>query len=65
MEFNFYSFWILSFSYQCTHQYVQKDMGNSFPNPPSRLRLQAVEEQSYPGEIDLENKWSNEDWRFT
>ena len=31
-------------------------MGNSFSNAPSRLRLQAVEEQSYPGEIDLENK---------
>ena len=43
--------------------------GNSLPNTPSRLRYsqknsQAVEKERYPGEIELENKEGNKNWRF-
>ena len=41
-------------------------MENSLSNAPSRSRhseknREAVKEESYPGEIELENKGSNED----
>ena len=56
--------------YQCTQQDVRKIVGDSLPNAPSRVRYseknrQAVEEECYLGEIELENEGSDEDWRFT
>ena len=45
-------------------------MGKSLTNAPPRVKrsekkFQAAKEESYPGEIELENKGSNENWRFT
>ena len=55
--------------YQCTQQDVQKIVGHNFPHAPSRARCirrtkknrQVTEEESYPEEIELENKGCNED----
>ena len=55
--------------HQYAQQHVRKIVGNS-RNAPSCVRRseknrQAGEEESYPGDIELENEGSNEDWRFT
>ena len=47
-------------SYQYAQQDVQKIVGNSLRNTPSRIRRseknrQATEEETFPGEIELEN----------
>ena len=72
---SFNSIWILHFStvtnsYQCTQQNVRKILENRFKNTLSRVRhsvknREAAEEEYYPGEIEIENEGSNEDWRFT
>ena len=51
--------------YQCTQQDVRKIVGNNRSHAPSRVRRpeknrQEVEKESYPGEIELENKGINE-----
>ena len=52
--------------YQCTQQDVRKIVRTSLPNASSRVRhseknFQAADEESYPGEIELENEGRNED----
>ena len=52
-------------TYQCTQQDVQQIMGKSLTNAPRRVKrsekkFQAAKEESYPGEIELKNKGSNE-----
>ena len=49
--------------HQCSQQDLQKIRGNSLPNTPLPVRCQALEEESYLGEIELENEGSNENWR--
>ena len=55
---------------QCTQQDVQTNVGNGFPNAPSRSRrseknYQVAEKRGYLGEIELENEGNNEHLRFT
>ena len=70
VQFEFYLYAAVTKRYQCTQQDVRKIVQNSLPNAPSRVRGsekngRSVEEESYPGEIELEIVGSNEDWRFT
>lgn len=56
--------------YQCTQKDVQKIVGISLSIASSCVRYsqknrQAVEEERYPGEIELQNKGSNKYWKFT
>ena len=51
--------------YQCKQKDVRKIVENSALHVPSRVRpsernRQAAEQESYPGEIELENKGINE-----
>lgn len=50
--------------YQCIQQDVQRILRNSLPNGPSCVRdsensREAVEEETFPGEIGLENRENN------
>ena len=70
IQFEFYLSAKVSKRYQCTQQNVQTIVRNSLPNAPSCERRseknhQATEEEVFPGQLELENKESNEDWRFT
>lgn len=56
--------------YQCTQEDESKVVENTLQNAPSCLKhsqynRQAAEEESYPGEIELQNERRNENWRFT
>lgn len=56
--------------YQCTQEDESKVVENTLQNAPSHLKhsqynRQAAEEESYPGEIELQNERRNENWRFT
>ena len=56
--------------HECTQKGAQKIVRNSLRNTPSRVRRleenrQAAQEESYPGEIELENEESYENLRFT
>ena len=68
------SIWILFFScsyekVSITQQDARKIVGNNLPYAPiwhvrgSEKNLQAAEEESYPGEIELENEGINEDFK--
>ena len=55
---------------QCTREDESKVVENTLQNAPSRLKhsqynRQAAEEESYAGEIELQNERRNENWRFT
>ena len=57
-------------SCQCTQQNVRKILENRLKNTLSGVRhseknCEAAEEEYYPGEIELENEGSNDNWRFT